>query len=660
MNRNAGTRVVLVDNVFLDRFKEVVPTFLGPHLGLASLASVGRLQGIEVEILDPKPLLLSGTLRPAAGLYSEIAVRIVASQPDVVGFTSLGCNFVGTVRTAAEVKRLNPTIPIMVGGPHATILAAEILATFSQFDVVVSHEAESTFVAIVNALVEQAEPFVPGVTYRTRLGIRQVPRQTKEEELDALPDPAFDLYDIRGQGLTSLRVEAGRGCPFGCKFCSTATFFGRKYRLRSPRRLRLFLDRVRDEYSISDFSLNHDLFTVNREAVIDYCRELTGSGYSWGCSARIDCVDAELLGEMKKAGCRSIYFGIEVGSDRMQRLSAKRLDLSLLLPIARACVALGIATTYSFITGFPEESLQDQEAALDLMQTLLSLDASTSVQLHLLAPEPGTATHREHHSVMKYDGLFSDFTFPLIDSDDEKLILAHPEIFCTHYYYDTPSLARARHVLATTAVETLSLIGRALFLQVCAQFARGLTGLISEMEAWISLQDVSPNVTQTQLVHFLREALGDGHPLCSVVALVGEVRCEGGSVTEHSGVPPVGSDARERERYVRSRFCRSILSRYDLPAFVAHIGEDPSTAWTGQPGSAARNYALIWDVEKDGVCVYELGSVAAMLLGQANVSMRATGTDPDADGAVPESVSGCVAGCVQGLIDAGLMVRAEC
>ena len=56
-------------------------------------------------------------------------------------------------------------------------------------------------------------------------------------DVDQLSMAAFHFYPISELGLSSIRVEAGRGCPFQCTFCSTATFFGRKYRVKAAPKL---------------------------------------------------------------------------------------------------------------------------------------------------------------------------------------------------------------------------------------------------------------------------------------------------------------------------------------------------------------------------------------------------------------------------------------
>ncbi|HTV81878.1 MAG TPA: radical SAM protein [Acidobacteriaceae bacterium] len=77
------------------------------------------------------------------------------------------------------------------------------------------------------------------------------------------------------------------------------------------------------------------------------------------CSARTDCVDDELIRLMYRAGCRGIFFGVEMGSPRMQRLIHKNLDLEDAAARIRRTTSVGMGSTVSLITGFPEETEQD-------------------------------------------------------------------------------------------------------------------------------------------------------------------------------------------------------------------------------------------------------------------------------------------------------------
>ena len=73
-------------------------------------------------------------------------------EPDVLGFTALGCNFVCTCKVASHVKAARPELPVLLGGPHATILSEEILQSFDCFDIVVRNEAEIQLPRLLDVL----------------------------------------------------------------------------------------------------------------------------------------------------------------------------------------------------------------------------------------------------------------------------------------------------------------------------------------------------------------------------------------------------------------------------------------------------------------------------------------------------------------------------
>src|SRR5215831_16953461 len=408
-------RLVLVDNLLLENGR-AENLYVQPHLGLISLVAVAKGAGHGASIYDPKLELERGQLRLGPSLYREIADRLLEQDPDVVGMTSLGCNFICTLKIAGYLKDRRPKLPILLGGPHATILDREILTEFSQFDAVVRNEAELTLLPVLDAITGGGDlGGIPGVSYRTGSGVTANPGEPLIADLDSLPFPAFDSYPLESVRLPYLRVEAGRGCPFKCSFCSTATFFGRRYRLKSPQRIGAEMDYLHERYGFTHFQLTHDLFTVDRRKVLAFCQYIHGRGYTWGCSARMDCVDDDLLAQMAASGCRDVYYGVETGSPRMQKIADKHLNLEIVEPRLAATSRLGMVSTASFITGFPEEEQADQDQTLDLMGRCFAQGEETTVQLHLLTPEPGTGLTQRLGSSVAYDGHISDFNFPTLE-----------------------------------------------------------------------------------------------------------------------------------------------------------------------------------------------------------------------------------------------------
>jgi radical SAM superfamily enzyme YgiQ (UPF0313 family) len=454
-------RLILVDNliVFEDRGRQFFD--LHPHLGLASLASVARSGGHECDIFDPKREIRNGRLIHDESLYSASADLILQSAPEAVGFTALGATFLYALGVARALRAKSPDLPILLGGPHATMLDRTILERWNCFDVVVRNEAEQTLLPVLAALECRNFRDIPGLSFRTLRGawISSTPGLPRIDDLDSLPLPAYDCYPIDELDLGLLRIEAGRGCPYECTFCATARFFQRRFRLKSPARLVEELDRLHERYRIGTFTLDHDLFTVNRHKVVAFCEAVRGRGYRWKASARVDRVDTALLEQMAEAGCVSLYFGIETGSPRLQRTMKKRLDLDLVDPVLDVCQALGITTTASFITGYPDEERADQDQTLDRIGRCFARATPTChTQLHLLAPEPGTPLFAEHASELRYDGRITEFNARPLTAVDEQTIRDHSEVFATYHYYPSV-LARADHGFALELVELFHRLG---------------------------------------------------------------------------------------------------------------------------------------------------------------------------------------------------------
>jgi radical SAM superfamily enzyme YgiQ (UPF0313 family) len=475
-------RLVLVDNLLLENGR-AENLYLQPHLGLISLVAVARGAGHSASVYDPKLDLTRGLLRLGPSLYRDIADRLLDQDPDVVGMTSLGCNFICTLKIAGYLKDRRPRLPILLGGPHATILDREILNEIPQFDVVVRNEAELTLLPVLDAISGGNLAGIPGVTYRTAGGVTANPGEPLIGDLDSLPFPAFDAYPLDSVRLPYLSMEAGRGCPFKCSFCSTATFFGRRYRLKSPQRIGAEMDYLHERYGFTNFNLTHDLFTVDRRKVLAFCQHIQGRGYTWGCSARMDCVDENLLAQMAASGCRDVYYGVETGSARMQKIVDKHLNLELVEPRLAATSRLGMTSTASFITGFPEEEQADQDQTLDLMGRCFAKGEEITVQLHLLTPEPGTGLTQRLGASVAYDGHISDFNFPTLESDDASVMQGHPGIFMNHHFYPT-ILPRRRHVFVTSVWVTLQGFGNTLLAHLTELSGSRFSQLVHDMDRW--------------------------------------------------------------------------------------------------------------------------------------------------------------------------------
>jgi radical SAM superfamily enzyme YgiQ (UPF0313 family) len=231
-------KITFVQNFLLDSAGSPSGDYLYPHLGLISLiAEIENSRHVSF-LYDPMLQLQRGRLTLDSSIYSDVASQLLETEPDAIGFTALGCNFVAVVKIARHIKQRSPKTLILLGGPHSTVLESQIMIKFTDFDVLVRGEAEETIVPVLDALDSEKElSAIPGISYRDGSRVCRSPVDAGVMDVDRLSMAAFHVYPIKELGMRSMRVEAGRGCPFHCTFCSTATFFGRKYRVKAARNL---------------------------------------------------------------------------------------------------------------------------------------------------------------------------------------------------------------------------------------------------------------------------------------------------------------------------------------------------------------------------------------------------------------------------------------
>lgn len=419
-------------------------------VGILSLAAVLEAKGLQPEVVDLNRVYydwLQQSIRSnaEADFCSFAGSYFAARDFDFFGFSTVCSSYPVTLRIAAEVKRAHPKSVVVLGGPQASVVDVSTLRAYPSIDLVVRGEAEHTLPVLVDALSGGgALDAVPGITFRQQNEIVRNPAAPLVADLDALPFPAFHLFpDVRH--CRHFPLELGRGCPFSCTFCSTNDFFRRNFRLKSPAQMIADMRRVKQTYGINSFELVHDMFTVDRKRVVAFCEALLESkeAFIWGCSARTDCVDEELIALMSKAGCRGIFFGIETGSRRMQKIIDKGLELNDSAERVRSCDKFKINTAVSLMAGFPDETMDDLRDTAAFFVDSLRYDHADP-QLSILAPLAGTPISTQHKDALVLNDDVADMSYRgwRQEIEDHAMIAGHPEIFSSFYSAPLPHLDR--------------------------------------------------------------------------------------------------------------------------------------------------------------------------------------------------------------------------
>jgi len=415
-----------------EKYKEVIfPNSLGLLSIMAPVDKTKHKIYLHTPITDVRDLM-----KNPDKFYDQCMQSIMKNNPQLIGFTSRCNSYTYTLLIAKYIKKHYPKIPMLLGGPQASVTDITTMKTFPYIDYILRSEADYTFPQLVQALENRIDlASVPGLTYRKKEKITRTPEAPLIEDLDALPMIDYRLLPKEAITNERMNIEVGRGCPYGCTFCSTANYFKRIYRLKSPKRILAEMNAIHALYPQKKrFTFDHDNLTVHRMKLLQMCDAFIASGmrYQWGGSSRIDNVDKNVLKRMKQAGCVSIFFGVETGSQRMQKIIKKYLRIDKIKSTLTACGSIGLSSIASFIVGFPEETESDVEDTLRLIVSGLHMGAEKT-HLHALSPLPGSYLARKYAHHMYYSPTaFSDIT-EIVFREQENMIRKNRNIFSDKY-----------------------------------------------------------------------------------------------------------------------------------------------------------------------------------------------------------------------------------
>jgi anaerobic magnesium-protoporphyrin IX monomethyl ester cyclase len=358
-----------------------------PPLGIAYIAAYLRKHGHECRILD-------GVAQP----YPLEKICKLVRGYDIIGITVVSTYAVRAIELIQALKRSGISEPVVVGGPHVTVMPESLLERGADFAVI--GEGELTMRELVECLagnknIEQ----VPGLVFYKNGRFVYTPPRIHIKHLDRIPLPARDLLPMhmyrssiaRSTRQPSHSMLASRGCPGVCTFCSKKTF-GIKTRYFSVARIVEEFFMLRNKYGARDVAVWDDNFITNPDMVIAVCEQLKKRSFDlpWSVEARIDGVNRQTLSALKEAGCNFIAYGIESGSQRMLDHIRKRITKEKIVKTIRLTKEVGIPIRGYFMLGLPTETKKEMEETLRFA-IQLDLELATFT---LFVPLPGTAEYR--------------------------------------------------------------------------------------------------------------------------------------------------------------------------------------------------------------------------------------------------------------------------
>jgi anaerobic magnesium-protoporphyrin IX monomethyl ester cyclase len=373
-----------------------------PPLGLAFLAAALEAAGVEVKILDL-------VVYPFDQAMLESLLKYF--KPQMVGITAVTMTFDKAVNLIKEVKRINPEILTVMGGPHVTFCARKTLQDYPELDVIVLGEGEETVVELARVAAASLDrQTVKGIAFRNGSQIGLTAPREFIRDLDTLPPPARHLVPLgryRALGMP-ISLTTSRGCPFKCIFCIGRKMVGARVRYRNPLKVADELEYL-SSLHFHQINIADDLFTANRKHCLAVCDEIIKRKLriKWTSFARVDTVSDEILQKMNAAGCSAVSFGIESANTEILKTIRKEITLPQVTAAVEMCNRAGIIPHASFILGLPGETPATIKETMEFGRSLQN--KGLSYGFHLLAPFPGTEV-REQSSTFNIKILTNDWS----------------------------------------------------------------------------------------------------------------------------------------------------------------------------------------------------------------------------------------------------------
>ena len=364
-----------------------------PPLGLLYISAYLNEQGIENLVFDTT-------------FYdqSEQLKFIEEKKADVVAIYTNLMTKIEVVKLIRELRNdARYRFPkIVLGGPDITYNCENYLKAGAHYLVIGEGEQSmhQLYLAIVN---KSAVTEVDGIAFLEEGRVVKTTPRLKMKDLSELPLPNREAVPMekyldtwkRNHGQSSITLSTQRGCPYTCKWCSTAVY-GQSYRRRPASDVVNEILSVKERYDPDALWFVDDVFTVSHKWIKSFHEEMLSKNarIPFECITRAERLNDEILQMLKEAGCYRIWIGAESGSQRIVDAMDRRVDINVVKEMIQKTNALGMETGTFIMLGYPGE----QEVDINNTITYLKSANPTHFTITVAYPIKGTSLYNEIES----------------------------------------------------------------------------------------------------------------------------------------------------------------------------------------------------------------------------------------------------------------------
>lgn len=333
-----------------------------PTLGLLYISAFLKQAGKNVTLLD------STFMQPEVWQQA-----VVDANPSVVACYTNLMTKVELLRQLRLLKPLLPNATFVVGGPDVSYNIEAYLN--AGFDFVIIGEGEQTMLDLCNAR-ESSTDFnaVHGIAFLEKGNVVVTETRTKIKEMKELPFPdrasiPFETYLSvwkEHHGLRTANISTQRGCPYTCKWCSTAVY-GQSYRRNDAQRVVEEILHLKKDFGVEALWFVDDVFTVSHKWVseLKHAFDAAGLVIPFECISRAERLNDTVLEQLKSMGCFRIWIGAESGSQQVIDRMDRRVKLETVQAMMQRTQDFGMEAGTFIMVGYPGEEHEDLIATMD-------------------------------------------------------------------------------------------------------------------------------------------------------------------------------------------------------------------------------------------------------------------------------------------------------
>jgi len=400
IDRDAGPAVILARIPSWIDSRHTHPENCEAPLDLGYCCTAASVRGFVPVLLDLETGVISSTdLIESVRRLCPAAVFLSGITPAVQAMLDI----------ASKVRAAAPDCLVVAVGQHADYSPGTFLFPGSPFSLTTVGEFEETVGEVLAALRDGHDPRVAGTRSIQGTSLVTHGERPATTDLDGLgmPDHRFFLspvYRYLHPMRTPVRrrwgfVQASRGCPFSCIYCSKTlrTSFGPTIRNRSPESV---IDEMRwlNRHGITTVVFTDDLFNSSKERVMHLCEAILSSGLKmgWTAEGRVKPTDLEMFKMMRRAGCSTFSMGVESGSPAILRTLDKKATVAEAERAFAQAREAGLLRVAFFMVGCPGETRYDFEMTRALLRRL----KPEMIQVANFTAYPGSRAYESYLKLM--------------------------------------------------------------------------------------------------------------------------------------------------------------------------------------------------------------------------------------------------------------------